>query len=134
MSNTRVTDTIERVWREKDLTAMDAYFDPNVVVHSPLGEFKGIQFIKEVFQKWLIAFPDLVVSEVQVIEQEDRIVRQWEARGTHQGAFKGISATGRPVNYSGATVYRIQEGKVVEYWAYVNVAHVLSQIEQVVPV
>lgn len=125
-----IENYMERVWKEKDLSAIDQFFAQDAVVHSPLGEFHGPQSMKEAVQHWLTAFPDLIVTRVHATSEADRVVWQWTARGTHQGVFKGVNPTGRPVSYMGATTYRLEQGKIVEYWAYVDTAHVLSQLQQ----
>jgi len=33
------------------------------------------------------------------------------------------------VSYSGVTVYRIKNGQIIEYWAYLDMQYMLSQIE-----
>ena len=130
MTKDLIEQFMDRVWKKHDLTVIDELFIPDTIVHSPLGEYRGAQAMREAVQHWLIAFPDLIVTNGHVTAEEDRVVWQWTARGTHQGTFKGVAATGRPVNYSGATVYRVRDGKIVEYWAYVDTAHVLAQLKQ----
>lgn len=39
-----------------------------------------------------------------------------------------IESSGKLVSYSGVTVYRIKNSQIVEYWAYLDMQHLLSQI------
>ena len=84
--------------------------------------------MKKIVQSWLTGFPDLVVKNTAIICENDLVVIHWHARGSHQGEFKGIKPTGKTVDYAGATIYRIQEEKIIEYWAYVDMQHLLMQI------
>jgi predicted ester cyclase len=86
--------------------------------------------MKEVVQAWLKGFPDLRVDNDIIIGENDLVSIQWRANGIHKGEFKGIKHTGKPVAYSGVTVYRIKDGKIIEYWAYLDMQHLLSQIGQ----
>lgn len=117
-----------RIWQEKDLNAIDELLDQKIVIHSLLGDFHGPEPMKNVVRAWLIGFPDLTVSNISVICENGNAVIHWQAQGTHQGEFKGIKASGKSVSYAGATIYRIHNSKIVEYWAYIDMQHLLKQI------
>ncbi|MBA2368009.1 MAG: ester cyclase [Candidatus Protochlamydia sp.] len=116
------------VWNKKNINIIDRLVDSDAVIHSMLGNFYGPQAMKEVVQAWLKGFPDLEVNNERVISEEDFVSIQWQAKGTHQGEFKGRSPTGKTVSYSGVTVYRIKGGKIIEYWVYLDMQHLLGQI------
>ena len=117
-----------RVWDDKDLKAIDDLVDNNAVIHSLLGDFHGPASMKTVIQAWLKGFPDLNVSNDLVICENDLVSIQWHAKGTHLGKFKDRHPSKKTVSYNGATVYRIKDGKIVEYWAYLDMQHLLSQL------
>ena len=117
-----------KIWNEKDINAIDKLVHQDVVIHSLLGDFNGTKAMKEVVQAWLKGFPDLIVKNDLVISENDIVSIQWRAQGTHQGEFKGRQQTGKQVSYSGVTVYRIKYDKIIEYWAYLDTQHLLSQI------
>ena len=71
---------------------------------------------------------DLKVINDRFIAENDTVCIQWHAKGTHQGEFKGLQPTGKSVAYAGATVYRIESGLIVEYWAYVDMHHLMNQL------
>lgn len=118
----------QRVWNDKDWTAIDEFVCRECVIHSLLGDFYGPESMKKVVQAWLSGFPDLVVNNTEVVAENDIVVIHWYARGSHQGEFKEIPATGRRISYSGVTIYRVQQNKIVEYWAYLDMQHLLAQI------
>lgn len=118
-----------RIWDEKDLTAIVDLVDPKVVIHSLLGDFHGTEPMREVVVAWQKGFPDLVVKNSAIICEGDLVAIHWYAQGTHRGEFKGINPTGKFVSYSGVTLYRIREGKIKEYWAYLDMQHLLRQIK-----
>lgn len=121
---------MRRIWNEKDLSAIDDLTHKEVVAHSPLGNFHGREVMKKVARTWLTGFPDLAVKNIAVISEGDLVVIQWQAEGSHQGEFKGINPTGKRVSYAGVTIYRFQEGKIVEYWAYLDMQHLLEQLRK----
>lgn len=121
-------DYTNSIWNTKEIHTIDRLLHPNVTIHSLLGQYTGPQAMKAVVLSWLKAFPDLKVSFDHVITQDELVCIQWHAQGTHLGEFKGRLPTNLPVAYSGVTIYRIQEGKITEYWAYLDMQHLLSQI------
>ena len=54
--------------------------------------------------------------------------------GTHDGEYKGIPPTGRHVAAEAAEVFRIANGKFVGYWCMTNVAGLMRQLTEELPV
>ncbi|MBA2247323.1 MAG: ester cyclase [Chloroflexia bacterium] len=50
--------------------------------------------------------------------------------GTYQGGIPGSSpsAVGQPVEYEGVDVFRIEEGKIAEYWLSADILQLLQEI------
>lgn len=121
-------DYANTIWNQKEISTIDRLVHKDVLIHSLLGDFRGTQAIKEVVQAWLKGFPDLSVKNELIISENDLVSIQWSAKGTHKGEFKGKKPTGKPVSYSGVTVYRIRNSQIIEYWAYLDMQYLLSQI------
>lgn len=116
------------VWNTKNLNVIDKYIVSEAVIHSLLGDFQGPQAMKEVVQAWLKGFPDMRVQNENVIVERDLAVVQWQVQATHLEEFKGFKPSGKKVHYSGVTIYRVKHEKIVEYWAYIDMKHLLRQI------
>ncbi len=61
-----------------------------------------------------LAFPDSDLQIEEEIAEADKVVIRWIFSGTHQGSLLGIPATGKKVRWTGITIYRIVDGKVLE--------------------
>lgn len=118
----------KRIWEEKNLNLIDELMDPNVVIRSLLGNFYGRQAMKDLVKVWFLAFPDLKVETTSVISEKDLVMIQWNAQGHHLGEFKGFKASGRPVKYTGVTIYKVHKNLITEYWSYLDMQNILSQI------
>jgi predicted ester cyclase len=119
----------KRIWDEKDITAIDELLHKNCLIHSSLGDFHGGEFMENVVQVWLTAFPYLSVSNTFVISENDLVAIHWQAKGTHLGYFKGLKPTEKVISYSGITIYRVRENKIIEYWAYLDIQHIQNQMK-----
>lgn len=117
------------VWNAKKVEIIDQLMHSDVIIHSLLGDFHGKQAKKDIVHTWLTGFPDMQVKNELVVSENDLVSIQWKAKATHQGEFKGKKASGKSVSYSGVTVYRIRDGQIVEYWAYLDLQNILLQIQ-----
>jgi predicted ester cyclase len=74
------------------------------------------------------AVPDFhEVIEDQVVEGNKEMHR-YVIRGTHQGEFMGIPATGKEVVVTGITLARIEEGKIAEEWSQADMLGLMQQL------
>ena len=119
---------IQQVWEEHDLSTIDRVFTEDAIIHSPLNRTQGRVTMKEMVEKWLQAFPDLEITWHDHIAEDDKVVSRWQAIGTHLGGFFDTRPTNKEVGFTGVTTYRMENGKVVEYWALVDMHAILSQL------
>jgi predicted ester cyclase len=73
-------------------------------------------------------FPDVVSIIEDIIAEGDKVVARWRSRATHQGEYMGISPTGKEVEFTGISIYRIEEGKIAESWNSEDQIGLLRQI------
>jgi len=93
----------------KEVVAPDfAYYSPSRST-KPMSREETIEFGK-MLQK---VFPDSSYS-IEVIAVEDRVISRFIVRGTHEGEYRGIPATGNKTESSGIEIFRIENGKIVE--------------------
>ena len=120
----------DRIWNKQELGYIDEVFHPDVKIHSPLGQFKGVEGIHHVLAQWMNGFSKMHIQISNVDVGGDFVVLQWVAEAIHSGTFQGISPTQRAVKYKGETCYRIIDDVVVEYKAYIDANSLSQQIEK----
>ena len=126
-----VVDSIERVWNQGNLDAVDETFSPDFVCHSPvevISPWVGTETTKAVVTAYLAAFPDLHVTNEAVIAEGDMVMVRWTTTATHGGEVMGIPPTGRQVVFTGNTIYRIADGMIVENWWAWDAMGLMQQI------
>ena len=110
--------------------AFDAFISENVVLHvTGLPEIQGLEALRETFQMWLSAFPDVEIRTEFVIVDGDKVGYTNYWRATHKGEFLGIPPTDKRVTAMDVHIDRIADGKIVERWAGVE-ATTLGMLEQ----
>src|SRR5215217_5713347 len=73
-------------------------------------------------------FPDVISTIEDLIAEGDKVVARWRSRATHQGDYMGIPPTGKEVQFTGISVYRIEEGKIAESWTVEDQFGLMRQI------
>lgn len=94
-----------------------------------LRELMHPEFVDGLKTSWtLAAFPDIQTTIEDIIVEDDKVVTRWTNRGTHTATYMGIAPTGRQVSYTGISIDRFENGKIVESWRNSDILGVLRQI------
>ena len=106
-----------------NLGIVDDIAAPNMLLKYSLHEPRnGHDDIKAFMTDFRAAFPDLQFgATADLIAEGDYVVGQWEGGGTHTGPAFGDflvgslpAATGRKMHFTGTTVLKVVNGKIVE--------------------
>jgi predicted ester cyclase len=73
-------------------------------------------------------FPDVVSTIEDLIAEGDKVAASWRARATHQGEYVGVPPTGREVEFTGISVYRIEGNRIAESWTIEDELGLMRQI------
>jgi predicted ester cyclase len=104
-------------------SVIDEIAAPDMLLNYSLHEpRKGREDIKAFMRDFRTAFPDLNFwGTAELIAEGDYVVGQWDGGGTHTGpAFKDFLAgglpanTGRKMRFTGVTVLKLKDGKIIE--------------------
>src|SRR5690348_2232735 len=71
----------------------------------------GFEEDQAALKGWHEAFPDITIVPDKLIAEGDLVTVYWIARGTNTGTGNGLPATGKKVEQSGITIWRIVDGK-----------------------
>ncbi|MDP1604907.1 MAG: ester cyclase [Legionella sp.] len=119
----------DAIWLQKDISAIDKFFDETAIVHSPVEATKGTEKMKAVILQWHKAFPGLKVVWDDFICDDDKVVSRWHAQGLHEGEFLGNPPSKSLVKYAGVTIYQLSNQKIIQYWAFVDLYNLLKSIK-----
>jgi predicted ester cyclase len=100
------------------------------IIHmsNPDEKIHGSTGVIEYYTQLRKAFPDIHFTIDKQVAEDDRVVTQWTASGTHDGNFRGIAPTKRKFKISAIDVERIVDGKVVECWPSIDELSLLQQL------
>jgi predicted ester cyclase len=127
--NAEIIREFTRVFKnEHNVDGIDHLFSQRFQHHFPPPLRPGLPGFKDIGRVMNGAFPDVVVTEEDLIVTPDKVVERSSARGTHRGDFMGIPPTNRPIAWTEIHIYRIAEGKIVEHWVEFALHQLLQQI------
>jgi steroid delta-isomerase-like uncharacterized protein len=120
---------VDEVLNRKNLEVIpelvaDNYVDRNATAGQP----QGMQAFIQARINRNTAFPDWHVTLDDVIAEDDKVVARATGRGTHQGPFMGVAATGKLVATTWIVTYRITDGKLAEHWINSDDVGLLRQL------
>jgi steroid delta-isomerase-like uncharacterized protein len=121
---------VQKFWNEQSLAGLDNTHSLDFIPHNPVIPVhpSSLNTYKHVCLLHLAAFPDFHVTTENVIAEADKVAVRWTVNGTHQGELMGIPPTGRPVSFTGITLYRFADGKIVEEWWSYDALGMMQQI------
>ena len=110
----------EEVWNKGRAEAIEELFDENGIAHGlsddPANPIKGPQNFRPFHALFRQAFPNIVVVVEDTIAEGDKVAARCSVHAKHEGEFLGKPATNAPVDFTGITIVRIDNGKIVEAW------------------
>lgn len=128
-ANKALVQRYVEAWNTGNLTLMDEILAPNVACRFyGLAEVQGLEAFKQMAPAFAAAFSESWFTIETIIAEADLVAIHYAWRGTHQGEYLGIAATGKQVTETGTRFYRIAEGKIVEMWGDENVLGLLQQL------
>ena len=130
--NKRISRRVaEEGFSQGNVDVFDELVAENFVNHdtaAPPDLPPGREGLKALARLYRSAFPDTQLTIEDQIAEGDRVVSRYTARGTHEGDFAGLPATGKQVTATGITIDRIEGGKIVESWNEFNQFGLLQQL------
>ena len=126
--NKQVIREFTRIFKnEHNVDGVGHLFDKNFVHHfrNPLPP--GFEGLRQVGIMMNGAFPDVVVTEEDLIAAGDKVVERSSAVATHKGALMGAPPTNKRVHWSEIHIYRMKDGRIAEHWAEIAQLELFQQ-------
>ncbi|MEH7463785.1 ester cyclase [Bacillus thuringiensis] len=81
-------------------------------------------------QEMLDAYGAFTLEIQELFSQQDRVYVRWKQTGTHIGEVDGFQPTGLPIIQLASAVYRVEDGRIVEYWIQIDRIGITAQLEK----
>ena len=117
------------VWSKGNLDLISIIYTEDYVGHFPGGQtVNGRDGIRNTVESHRISFPNWDEQILEIIVNGNRAATRYRSRGTHDGKFLGVPATGNEIEILEASIYRMVDGQIAEQWAFPDVASLQQQL------
>ena len=103
---------------------------PDAVFHAPSHPepLRGPAGYMEVLAMMRSGFPDVQWTLEETVSEGDTVAARFTMRGTHDGEFFGIPATGNKISVQAMNFYYLAHGRIVGERAQPDLLGVMQQI------
>ena len=110
--NKAIVRRFVEAYNNRNLDAFDDLLAPDYFDHTSQV---GPEGLKQLMNMAFKAFPDFHETIEDIIAEGDKVWVRITYTGTHTGEFMGIAPTGKKITTEMVDIFRIVNGKLVEY-------------------
>ena len=92
------------------------------------GDLQGTDALEEWMEQVYAGFSEFEATEEFSLCEDDLVAVRVTYSGTHDGEFMGIPATDEYVEITGTTIFRVEDGRIVEGWVETDTIGILQQV------
>lgn len=107
----------------------------NMVEHQKMSpdQKDGIAGMKEMMTEMRAAYPDFKFTVHEITADTNMVWARFTMTGTNSGPMMGMPATNKQISVDGVDVLRIENGKAVEHWGYMEEMKMMQQLGMMPP-
>jgi steroid delta-isomerase-like uncharacterized protein len=113
--------------KEFDVT-MGTFHHPRYELIGTGDVYEGEREVAAYFAQTRVAFPDQRNEVIALHHADDAVIAEFTLRGTHQGSFRGLPATGRSFACRMAALFLFEEDRLVCERVYFDAATIQRQL------
>lgn len=111
-----------------DLDLLDELYAEDAVEHNAGGAQRGLPAIRESFETFLAAFPDVSQTVEDVVADSDTVAMRLSVSGTHEGELMEYEPTGREIDVQQMVFARVEDGGIAERWVLWDTLGLFQQL------
>ncbi|MDM5193858.1 ester cyclase [Bacillus hominis] len=115
-------DYSNQLMAEKVLAHQIVSEEEQTVCRTPKDYAEHVREMIEVYGNFSLEIQEFLV-------QGSKVYVRWKQVGTHLGEIDGYQPTGLPIIQMASAVYRIEDGKISEYWIQIDRSGIQNQLE-----
>jgi predicted ester cyclase len=118
-------------WGQGRMETVDELCAADVVISGMGGRIvrRGTTEVKELISFVRRVIPDLCMNVEEELADSDQVIFRWSSGGTQRGEWvKGVPPTGKPVAWTGISIYRIANGRILEERFEEDLLHLMEQM------
>ena len=127
--NKAVFEKLMSALNAKDMAAMESLIADDFVDNDAMpGMAPGRQGMIDMMGMFVGAFPDLNIVVEHWVAEGDLVVGVMTTKGTQNGEFMGMPASGKKFSVREMHMVRVANGKMAEHWGLSNEMSMMQQL------
>ena len=122
-----ITQLFGEIVNRGRLELVDELFDDDFETTTPQGVMDRDGF-KGFVTSWRAAFSDIHCDVSDLIAEGDTVAWAIRARGTNDGEFMGMPATGRSVDFNSLNIAHFRDGRLFRHVVMMDLATMMTQL------
>jgi len=114
-NKTVVRRIIEEAFNRRNVAVVEPFVASNFHSHNPQVP-SGRDGLARFVRGFIDGFSDFTGEIRHILAEDDKVVIWVDWRGTHDGTFAGVPATGRRIEFTTVELFRFEDGKIAEHW------------------
>ena len=106
---------IDGMHNKKNVDISDVFTTTECIIHLGL-ETVNREDYKVIVQNYINTFPDTKTTLNDVFGEDNKVAIRWTCTFTHDKPYMGLPPTNKKITFTGTSLYRFSESKIVEIW------------------
>ena len=117
---------VEEIFNARKTEMAKNFVTPDIIYHGMAEEVKSLEEFKKWVAEDLSAFPDMRITIVDAIGEQNKVVLRWTLTATHEKDFADFPATHKKFETQGVEIFHFDGDKIKEAWTLCDMS-VLAQ-------
>jgi steroid delta-isomerase-like uncharacterized protein len=117
---------VEEIFNARKTEMAKNFVTPDIIYHGMAEEVRGLEEFKRWVAEDLSAFPDMKVTILDDLGEQNKVAIRWTLKATHEKDFADFPATHKKFETQGAEFFHFEGDKIKEAWTVTDMA-VLAQ-------
>ena len=117
---------VEEIFNARKTEMAKNFVTPNIIYHGMAEEVKGLEEFKRWVAEDLSAFPDMKVTILDDLGDQNKVAIRWTLKATHEKDFADSPATQKKTQAEGVDIFHFEGDKIKEAWTVTDMS-VLAQ-------
>lgn len=124
-----VRAVFEEGWNQERFETIEPLFAETFTFHvRGTDRTMTVDDLREIVRRWHVGFPDLRFEIHAAVASGDRAAIHATLRGTHDGPWGDLDATGRSISVEHMFFFRLEDERLVEVWELLDRDALRSQL------
>jgi steroid delta-isomerase-like uncharacterized protein len=124
--NTIARRFVEEIFNARKTEAAKNFVTPDIIYHGMAEEVKGLEEFKKWVAEDLSAFPDMQITILEDLVDQNKVALRWSLKATHEKDFADFPATHKKFETQGVEILHFEGDKIKEAWTMGNMADLVQ--------